>query len=140
MILLISNSVRQQLISKRQNCAFYSIIVDTTGDITKHDQVSIVLRWVRIERDKITIEETFLGFLHAMNPTAQGLAELVSKWLIDHELVLSKIRKQGYDGASVMSGKAEGVQKRFQDVITSNQENGDNARAPFVHCTSHNLN
>ena len=66
------------------------------------------MRWVRIERDKIAIEETFLEFLHAMNSTAQGLAKLVSKWLIDHELDLSKIRGQGYDGASVMSGKAGG--------------------------------
>ena len=39
-----------------------------------------------------------------------------------------------------MSGKAGEVQKRFQDIITSNQVNGDNARAPFVHCASHNLN
>ena len=74
LILLISNRVRQPLISKIQNCAFYSIIVDTTSNITKHDQVSIVLRWVLIEKDKITIEETFLGFLHAMISTAQGLA------------------------------------------------------------------
>ena len=81
------------LFLRYKNCAFYSIIVDTTSDITKRDKVSIVLRWVRIEKDKITIEETFLGFLHAMNSTAQGLAELVSKWLIDHELDLSKIRR-----------------------------------------------
>ena len=44
------------------------------------------MRWVCIKRDKITIEKTFLGFLHAMNSTAQGLAEFVSKWLIDREL------------------------------------------------------
>ena len=75
-----------------------------------------------------------------MNSTAQGLAELVSKWLIHHELDLSKIRGQGYDGASVMSDKAGGVQKCFQDIITSNQVNGDNACALFVHCASHNLN
>ena len=39
--------------------------------------------------------------------TAEGLAELVSKWLVDHGLDLCKIRGQGYDGASVMSGKVK---------------------------------
>ena len=38
-----------------------------------------------------------------------------------------------------MSGKAGGVQKCFQDIVTSNQVNRDNACAPFVHCSTHNL-
>ena len=70
--------------------------------------------------------------------TAEGLAELVSKWLVEHGLDLCEIRGQGYNGASVMSGKIGGVQKRLQDIIST--ACGVTVRAPFVHCASHNLN
>ena len=43
LIQVISNLLRNRLLSKIRNCAFYSIIVDTTSDITRSDQVSIVL-------------------------------------------------------------------------------------------------
>ena len=45
---------------------------------------------------------------------------------------LSRIRGQGYDGASVMSGIRGGVQKLIKDMCSS--------PVPFVHCASHNLN
>jgi len=60
----ISTFLKNHLLSKMRNCAFYSIIVDTTSDITKCDQVSIVLRWVCIESESVTIKETFVGFVH----------------------------------------------------------------------------
>ena len=84
----LSNLLRNRLLSKIRNCAFYSIIVDTTSDITRSDQVSIVLRWVSIEGEIVTIKETFLGFVHTTVSTAQGLAELISNWLVDHGLDL----------------------------------------------------
>ena len=50
----------------------------------------------------------YQGFVHTTVSTAQGLAELVSKWLVDHGLDLCKIRGQGYDGPSGMSDKVKG--------------------------------
>lgn len=81
-----------------------------------------------------------MWFVHTTASTAQGLADLVSKWLLDHGLDLRKIRGQGYDGASVMSGKVGGVQKRLLDIIKSYQVGRVTVCASFVHCASHNLN
>ena len=138
LIQVISKLLRNQLLSKIQTCAFYSTIVDTTSDTTRSDQVSIVLRWVSIDGGSVTIQETFLSFVHTTVSTAEGLAELVSKWLVEHGLDLCKIRSQGYDGALVMSGKIGAVQKRLQDIIST--ACGVTVRAPLVHCASHNLN
>ena len=44
-----------------------------------------------------------------------------------------KLRGQGYDGASVMSGAYGGVQRPIKDMCPS-------SRVPFFHCASHNLN
>lgn len=116
LIQLISNNLRKQLIAKIQDCPFFTIIVDTTSDITRADQISIIVRWVCIESDTITIKETFMGFIHTTNSTAAGFSNTVSQWLLDHGLDLRKIRGQGYDGASVMSGKKEGFRNYFETL------------------------
>jgi len=53
LIQIISTFLKNHLLSKIRNCAFYSMIVDTTSDINKCDQVSIVLRWVTVHRKRI---------------------------------------------------------------------------------------
>ena len=58
LIQLISNDLLNQLISRIKACPFYSIIVYTTSD-----QVSIVVRWVWIASETVTIKEIFLGLL-----------------------------------------------------------------------------
>ena len=47
---------------------------------------------ISIESEIVTIKEIF--FVHTMVSTVQGLAELVSKWLVDRGLELCKIRGQ----------------------------------------------
>ena len=102
-------------------------------------QVSIIVRWVSIEGEAAQIRETFLTFIHTTDATAKGLADLVAAWRIDHGFDLAKIRGQGYDGASVMSGKVGGVQKLFRDIV-NRHSGGVEVIVPFVHCAAHNLN
>ena len=92
LIQLISNRLRNQLISKIRESGFYTIIVNTTSEITSSDQVSIVLRWVCIGGEVVTIKETFLRFFHTTMSTAKWLADLVAKWQVDHGLNLCKVR------------------------------------------------
>ena len=101
--------------------------------------MSIIVRWVSIEGEAAQIRETFLTFIHTTDATAKGLADLVAAWLIDHSFDLAKIRGQGYDGASVMSGKVGGVQKLFRDIV-NRHSGGVEVIVPFVHCAAHNLN
>jgi hypothetical protein len=114
--------------------------VDTTSDITRTDQISIVVRWVCIAGETITIKETFLAFVNTTDATAAGLASCVSKWLTYHGIDLTKMRGQGYDGASVMSGNISGMQTLMRDIIKTHRDDRVTVPIPFVHCASHNLN
>ena len=51
--------------------------------------------------------------------------------LKEHHLDPKQIVSQGYDGASVMSGRCSGVQERIREVVT---------QARYIHCYAHNLN
>ena len=132
LIALIGKAVKQSLVSKINKSPFWSIILDTTSDLTRVDQLSVVIRWVEINDDKCEPVESFLGFVEVTDADAQGLVDTTKTFLLDIGIDMTKIRGQGYDGANVMSGIRGGVQKLVKDMCSS--------PVPFVHCASHNLN
>ena len=85
------------------------------------------------------IKETLLGFFEAKDG---GTAEAISKTVINIAYLVElgidplKIRGQGYDGASVMSGDNGVVNVYFSRHL---EQNGVLSPAPFVHCASHNI-
>ena len=131
-IKLLGSAVRKSLISKIKCAPFWSVILDTTSDVTRVDQLSVIIRWVYIGGDKFEIVESFLGFVEVTDADARGLVDTTKNYLKGLVLTFSKLRGQGYDGASVMSGVRGGVQKLIKEMCDS--------PVPFVHCASHNLN
>lgn len=133
----LATKLKTTLISKIKMAPFYSIIIDTTQDISKNDQLSEVYRYIKINKNEksepisIEIEEVFLGFSEVTDHTAAGLSSKILQLLKNNNMDLSHCRGQGYDGASVMSGKHGGV----QTLIRQKQPN-----ALYVHCATHNLN
>lgn len=79
----------------------------------------------------IKILETFIGFFKVTDHSAKALTEKVFDILKQNYIDIKKYFGQGYDGANVMSGAYNGVQKRIKNV----QPN-----AIYVHCADHNLN
>ena len=133
---LLGDATRRSLVNKIKEAACFSLIVDSTSDICRVDQISIVVRWVEIST--CTIQETFLGFIEAKDGrTAEALSKTVLAYIVSIGLDPRKIRSQGYDGASVMSGSKGGVNVLVSEYL---QKNGVESPAPFVHCASHNLN
>ncbi|XP_014221780.1 zinc finger MYM-type protein 1-like [Trichogramma pretiosum] len=107
----------------------FSIIADETSDVSHHEQIAIVLRYVPIgsilsierfialKRLKSTDAETIFG---AINSTIQDLG---ASW--DNAIAVC------FDGASTMSGQSTGVQTRCKEM---------NASIMYVHCHVHCLN
>jgi hypothetical protein len=117
---------------------FFAVIIDTTQDISKVDQMSEVFRYVTIETDPetgrrthIKINESFLGFHEIQDQSAAGIEDNILKCIQSRGLDLSKCRGQGYDGAATMSGVYSGVQSRILQKVPN---------ALYVHCVAHNLN
>lgn len=136
-ISLLSAEVEKEIINEIQAAPFYSIIMDTTQDIAKVDQLSTIFRYVTVNMDDknqpqdIKIQESFLGFQEVKEQGAEGLASDIIKIIDSKGFSLNKCRGQGYDGAATMSGVYSGVQTRIKEKEPS---------AQYVHCAAHNLN
>ena len=57
--------------------------------------------------------------------------KLITNSVQQKGLNIKNCRRQGYDGAAVMSGKYSSLHKKMQDVASP---------VYYVHCASHNLN
>ena len=121
-IKLIANATWNRLLRK---------IVDTTSDITCTDQLSVITRWINV--NDMEIKETFMGLLKTTDGTTQRLCDLVIQYFQQLGLDIRNIRGQGYDGASVVSGKKGGIQKKIWDFL---KLKGIEPPIPFVHCAS----
>jgi len=135
---MVARCVKDDILNDIKAAPFFSVMVDTTQDISKTDQLSQVIRYVTVETDvagkpdRLNICESFIGFLVVDDQSASSLCDtVVQKCIEDNGLKLAKLRGQGYDGAASMSGIYSGVQAQ----IVAKQP-----KAVYVHCAAHNLN
>ena len=104
-----------------------SVQVDETTVSTK-EQLSMI---VCLDKGCDIIERQ-LGFVDVSSDrTANAMSTVIKGKLIQHENIKEKLIGQTYDGASVMSGHANGVQAQLQQEYPF---------AHFVHCAAHRLN
>jgi hypothetical protein len=74
--------------------------------------------------------ERFLTLHHVVDTTSEALKVALFGILDKYNLSISRIRGQGYDGASNMRGEFNGLQKKILY---------ENPRAFYVHCFAHRL-
>ena len=125
---IMAKLVLRDISNEVKEAGEFAILADESKDCRKIEQLSIVLRYFLHG----TAYESFVGFvpmagLSADDVSSQILCQLESLQL-DYKTMLVA---QGYDGASVMSGKHKGVAKVIKDKATF---------ALYVHCHAHRLN
>lgn len=125
------NSIASVLINKIKsqinNAKFVSIILDECTDSNGISQMAIVFRY----SFNGIVYEHFVGFLNVSeNRTSHGLFEVVNQ-IIEEYNIQNKLCAQTYDGAAVMSGEINGLQRLIKNVCPN---------AVFVHCYAHCLN
>ena len=74
--------------------------------------------------------ERFLGVQHVSDTTSSSLKLALDGMLQIHGLCMSRLRGQGYNGASNMRGQFHGLQRHVLD---------ENPYAFYVHCFAHQL-
>nr|CAI5846056.1 unnamed protein product [Callosobruchus analis] len=120
-ISLLGTTVRNNIISDIKKAPFLTIILDTTQDLSKIDNVP----------KEIKICESFLGFIAVTECSAAGLKTVILNLTKEYGIDLTKCRGQEYNGANVMSGVYGGL----QTLIKEHAPNAD-----YVHCAAHPLN
>ncbi|XP_016460481.2 uncharacterized protein LOC107783963 [Nicotiana tabacum] len=106
---------------------YFGILVDESKDISHHEQMTLTLRYID---KKGQVNEPFISLVRVSDTSAKLLKEAVLSLLIKHSLSPSKIRGQGYDGASDMQGKMNGLKALILQETPS---------AYSAHCFAHQL-
>ena len=65
-------------------------MMDTTSDILRIDQLSVIIRWIDVE--DMEAKETFLGFLKVTEPSVEGLCDIIIKYLKELGIDIMKVR------------------------------------------------
>ncbi|XP_016191640.1 zinc finger MYM-type protein 1-like [Arachis ipaensis] len=105
----------------------FAVLVDEARDISIKEQMSVCLRYVNKEGK---VREHFLGLVHVSNTNALSLKLALESLLETYNLSLSRVRGQGYDGASNMQGEFNGL----KTLILK-----ENSYAFYVHCFAQQL-
>lgn len=93
---------------------YFTLIVDSTQDITKKEQLSLSIRFV----GKFGYpEERFLKFVDIPSGSAETFYNVIKKELTSLNLDLTLCRGQAYDGASAMSGHLNGLQSKIKNDV-----------------------
>uniref|UniRef100_A0A803Q5F8 TTF-type domain-containing protein n=1 Tax=Cannabis sativa TaxID=3483 RepID=A0A803Q5F8_CANSA len=115
------------VIIKDMEDVIFSILVDESRDVSIKEQMVVMFRYVD---KKGYVIERFIGIEHVESTTSISLKIAIDKLFSKHGLSISRLRGQGYDGASNMSGEFNGL----KSIIMK-----ENECAFYVHCFAHQL-
>ncbi|CAN1824202.1 Zinc finger MYM-type protein 1 [Linum perenne] len=116
-----------KLITKDIGDDFFAILADESRDVSVKEQMGVVLRYVD---GKGCALERFLGVCHVSDTKVMSLKKAIEAMLVKHGLSISKVRGQGYDGASNMKGELNGLKTLILEESPS---------AYYIHCFAHRL-
>ncbi|CAI6349556.1 unnamed protein product [Macrosiphum euphorbiae] len=119
---VLENIVQETITSK-----YFSIIIDSTPDISKVDQLTVAIRYILPDGSPV---ERFLGFLPSVGHKAKDMELAILHFFSDLGIDRKNCRGQSYDNAQNMSGIYNGLQSRKKSSST----------AEFVPCSAHSLN
>ncbi|KAJ4755524.1 zinc finger MYM-type-like protein [Rhynchospora pubera] len=105
----------------------FSVLVDESRDVSCKEQMAVLLRYVSKQG---SIVERFLAVVHVKETTSISLKESLEELFCRHKLSFSRLRGQGYDGASNMRGEFNGLKALILN---------ENSSAYYVHCFAHQL-
>ena len=110
---IMGSLVRNKICEEVRKSEHFTLMVDETRDISKKEQVSIVVRYFKASSGY----ESFLTYVTAHDITAEELLTLITNTLSQHNLPLSMCVCQSYNGASVRVVDCQGFKHEFGSYV-----------------------
>lgn len=123
---ILANETRKCIVQKVQKANIFSVMADTTPDLSNQDRLAICVRYV----DEAT--ERLLEIAEGIDKTSLRTAKQITHILEKNGLSTDGIAFQSYDFASNMSGAQNGTQAQLSKIVGH--------EIPFVPCQAHRLN
>lgn len=122
---LMSKTVLEHIVNEIKIAKYFSIIVDSTPDVTKADQLTVAIRYIHNDNTPV---ERFIGFLPSVGHKAQEMELELLKMFKNLDIDIKNCRGQSFDNANNMSGMYNGLQARIKQKSST---------AEFVPCSAH---
>lgn len=78
---IIAKTITERIITMVKQSVYFSVIADTTSDLSNREQLSTVLRFVYFDKETTTfrINENFLSFINVVSTTGRFLGNMINK-------------------------------------------------------------
>ena len=132
LIELLGIKVKDLILEEIKRAKYFSILLDSTPDVSHIDQMIFVVRYLKIDCNSVEqIKESFLNFFPRHGKNAHEITKSILNKVQQNGLDITTCRGQAYDHASTMAGVRTGVQRRIKDI---------NSKPLFIPCGNHSLN
>jgi len=126
---ILAGETRKCIVQEVQKANIFSVMADTTPDISNQDRLAICVRYVNNNGEAT---ERLLEISEGIDKTGLGTAKQIVHILDKNGLSTDSIAFQSYDFASNMSGTQNGTQAQLSKIVGH--------KIPFVPCQAHRLN
>ncbi len=126
---LIAQEVENEILENVKKAKFFSVMADTTPDLSHKDQLSLGVRFVDSDGK---ISERIIDFDEIKDKTGQGFAQTIVKKITEKGLDTANIAFQSYDFAANMAGVYQGTQAKLSELVGHH--------IPYIPCQAHRLN
>lgn len=89
---ILSSNLLKTICNEIKLCQCFSIIMDSTLDITKLDQLSVIIRYavINFEEKKLEVKESFVGFFELKHHGAADYTQMICAILSKLDLDIKK--------------------------------------------------
>ncbi|XP_068240177.1 uncharacterized protein [Palaemon carinicauda] len=101
---ILANASKEEILKNACAAEYFSIILDSTPDVSHVEQMTVIIRFVQVDEDNavIAVREHFLGYVPLQETTGAFMAETILEELKKMDLCIDNLRGQGYDNGSNM--------------------------------------
>ena len=127
---IMAKLVKKNVADKVREAGLFTIMADGTTDKNRKEIQGLVFRYLSKSSGKV--EEHCLNIKGVDDRSANGVFDFIKKTFTEFELSFDGLVSQSYDGASVMSGAYNGLQRLISDFC--------GRFVLYVHCFLHKIN